>query len=137
MKDYKPELGQMSFGSWMEKDLPEYSKALVLYLLKEFGRIGHNVHHWSQEDYKDLTMSGIEYKPYDYDNNIYNLKFGEVMVSWYKHPGRGMSTNVDLSPEDWIVWFDKCLLALRQYEYDSKPELQGIYTIEYKQYLER
>lgn len=136
-RNYKPELGQSVFGSWEEKELPEYAKALVLYILKEFERIGHNVHHWSQEDYKPLDMSGSEYKPFDYDGNTYNFKFGEVVISWYKYPGRGMSTNVWMSHVDWINWFDKCLLALRQYEYDSKPELQNIYTSEYKEYLER
>ena len=98
MKEYKPELGQFAFGSWLPKDIPEYIQALLMFLLKEFERIGHNIHGWHQEDYEELTMAGVEYRPYYWGNDEEeqckpNFKFEDIMISWYKHPGRGMSTN--------------------------------------------
>jgi hypothetical protein len=44
------------------------------------------------------------------DSNAWvNLEFEDVRIFWYKHCGRGMSTDRDLSRDQWIDWFDQCL----------------------------
>jgi hypothetical protein len=45
-----------------------------------------------------------------------NLKFGEVTINWYKHIGRGMSSNVDWNGEQWHTWFSEALKAIRLYD---------------------
>jgi hypothetical protein len=45
-----------------------------------------------------------------------NLVFENVMVSWYKHMGRGMSINVDWTEKQWREWFDRCLKKLGIYD---------------------
>lgn len=43
-----------------------------------------------------------------------NLKFGEGEIRWYKHPGRGMSVNVDWSPDQWSQWFMQAIEQIRE-----------------------
>lgn len=45
-----------------------------------------------------------------------NFKFGPVVINWYKHMGRGMSTNVDWDEKQWREWFDQALAAIRLYD---------------------
>jgi len=41
-----------------------------------------------------------------------NFKFGEAEIRWYKHVGRGMSTNVDWDEAKWREWFADCFMAI-------------------------
>lgn len=41
-----------------------------------------------------------------------NLAHGNIEVRWYKHPGRGMSLNVDATTEQIISWFDAVIRAI-------------------------
>ncbi len=45
-----------------------------------------------------------------------NLKFGEVIVNWYKYLGRGTSTNVDWTEREWRVWFDDVIAAISEWD---------------------
>lgn len=48
-----------------------------------------------------------------------NMRFGDVRINWYKHLGRGTSTNVDYTDKQWREWMDKVLLELRRWEWDK------------------
>lgn len=52
----------------------------------------------------------------DCSPHLPNLKFEDVEICWYKHPGRGMSTNVSLDERGWRGWLDRCLMAIRGYD---------------------
>lgn len=42
-------------------------------------------------------------KAYDWNKeNIWNLKYGKIEISWYKYLGRGMSINQMLTNYEWI-----------------------------------
>ena len=45
-----------------------------------------------------------------------NFKFGDVSISWYKHPGRGQSCNVKWDERQWRIWFDECMKAIARWE---------------------
>ena len=56
-----------------------------------------------------------------------NFQFEDVAINWYKYPGRGMSTNKDWTPAEWVIWFDRCLAHVRSLDSpdasDSKPKM--------------
>jgi hypothetical protein len=52
----------------------------------------------------------------DCESILPNFKYGEAEIRWYKHPGRGMSVNVDWDEATWRKWLDSCLAAIRKEE---------------------
>jgi hypothetical protein len=63
-----------------------------------------------------------EWKPRDYhlascSPGLPNIKFGSVTVNWYKHIGRGMSTNAALSPAEWVEWFNEAIKVIGLYNH--------------------
>jgi len=50
-----------------------------------------------------------------------NMKFGEVVINWYKYLGRGTSTNVDWDEHQWRVWFDAAIQAIGEWERPLLP----------------
>jgi len=42
-------------------------------------------------------------------------------IRWYKHPGRGMSTNVDWTEKRWRLWLDETLRIIRDHESKVLP----------------
>jgi hypothetical protein len=57
------------------------------------------------------THEGV--KPLDGEQEKPNLEFDGVRIYWYKHAGRGMSTNVSWTPEQWAAWYDDVLTAIQ------------------------
>ena len=117
---YVPELGQLVFGGpYGMFEMSEYAITMFKFLLWEIERVVSNRDrcvHWNRIE--DPKIPGIEWHPYssNEDSPNYgkpNFKFGEVEIQWYKYPGRGMSCNVDWSPNQWAEWFDKCLACIR------------------------
>ena len=119
-KSYMPELGQMAFGQPTQAyPVPDYVEALFFGLWHELERVywnkyqkrmdngGHNI---------PAFIPGLTVRPYNWNDEQDerpNFEYGDVKICWYKYPGRGMSTNVDLSPEQWVAWFRVCLNAIQ------------------------
>ena len=53
-----------------------------------------------------------------------NLKFGAVVINWYKHMGRGMSCNVNWNERQWREWFDDAMRVIRLYDTCHQDEHQ-------------
>ena len=106
-------------------EVDDFVEALILGLYRELERCYWN---WNQEglehrkDWQLLDVpGGFEYRRYywgDEEENcgLPNLKFGPVVINWYKRIGRGMSTNVDWSEKQWREWFDEAMKSVRLYD---------------------
>ena len=121
-KGYVPELGQAAFGCPTgEYDLPEYACACLDYLRKEMDRVWWNVHQEEREEYEAHSFGELEWRPYywgdDEDEAVKpNLAFAGVEIRWYKHPGRGLSCNVDWDANEWAMWMERALSAIRSHD---------------------
>lgn len=78
---------------------------------------------WEKQNPHPPCTCGADeaWKPRDYhlpncSPMLPNLAFGDVRVNWYKHLGRGTSTNVDWNEKQWREWFDAVMAAIRAYE---------------------
>jgi len=52
-----------------------------------------------------------------------NMRFGPVIINWYKYLGRGTSTNVDWDEAQWREWFDSVIRAIEEWE---RPALERL-----------
>lgn len=108
------ELGQMVFGNPVGRfECPEYVTALVKDLLDEISRVFWNREQRVWDQYEDPKIPGIIFHPYYWGDNeecasLPNFKqvSDEAEIRWYKHPGRGMSVNVDRTPRGWVKWYN-------------------------------
>ena len=103
----------------------DFIEALMFGLRRELERCYWN---WNQEqldERKDWELVGLdlgfEYRRYYWGDEEDeagrpNFKFGSVVINWYKHVGRGMSTNVDWNEKQWREWFDEAMKAIRLYD---------------------
>ena len=107
------ELGQALFGNPVgEYDMPEYATALLHTLLHQM-----EIEFWKREQknwerYEDPQIPGIVYRPYCWCNcgdehtpecpaRLSNFEYDGVEIRWYKYPGRGMTCNKELTPNEW------------------------------------
>lgn len=47
----------------------------------------------------------------------FGLRGDAVQIRWYKHPGRGMSTSVQMTADEWVAWHDRVMEALDDVEH--------------------
>jgi hypothetical protein len=130
-KAYTPELGQAFYGCPTEANaMPRYAGALFSEVWRvmgrEFGNTNQRTFNPRGED--DPKIPGFEVRPYWWGDddapqaNMPNFVFGDVQIRWYKYPGRGMSTNVDWSPLQWVAWFDAAIKAIETHGKDRRKE---------------
>lgn len=119
--NYKPELGQAMFGNkWQPYEMPEYAVALFLYIIKEIKRVYWNKNQEEWDMNSDPKLCGIEWGPYWWGDEeapealLPNFKYGKLEISWYKHPGRGMSCNQNLQESGWITFFNEIIKDLHR-----------------------
>ena len=102
----------------------DFVEALIIALKRELDLVYWNWNQESLDDRKDWQFTdlpgGFEYRRYYWDDEeefceLPNMKFAGVSINWYKHIGRGMSTNVDFSNDQWVQWFGEALNAIRLY----------------------
>ena len=127
-KRYMPELGQAvfgcPFGGW---ECPDYVEALLDSLLKEIERVYWNINQKKWDLYEDPKLKDIEYRPYYWGEDEKeaikpNFKYGKIEIRWYKHVGRGMTINKNMTRYKWVEWFNECLKVIR----DQDPSLLDI-----------
>ncbi len=122
MKQYKPELGQLCFGNPVGiYELPEYVAAYLDYIYYEIDRVYWNRFQKEREEHWNPEIKEIEHREYYWGDEKKeaekpNFKFKDVEIRWYKHKGRGMSCNKELTTDEWKDWFNDCLKIIRTYD---------------------
>lgn len=127
LKPYEPELGQWAFGAPTgEFELGELEDWVVSSLrtiatltkVKELGRNygGHAVNFqngvFEMRNYHWCTES-CPPEPEDCsDAALPNFKSGDVEIRWYKHLGRGVSVNREVTREELTEVFQRCRESL-------------------------
>lgn len=143
MKPYNPlshSLVQAMHGVWSEYEADDFVEALLQSILEEIKRVHWNVyqHEWDStywgDSISDPEIPGLYYSRWYTDHcdcggidndrshepNCVGLKpnfqFEDVEFRWYKRPGRGMSTNKNMTSDDWRQWFQRCIDKIRDFD---------------------
>jgi hypothetical protein len=118
-KRYEPEIGQACFGNaYGEFDAGDLGDACVTLILYEIERVFWNTRQKQWDRFDDPGIEGIEYHSYYWGDDEEeaakpNLAGFGLEVRWYKHPGRGMTTNIEIEANGWSDWLDAMLTAIR------------------------
>jgi hypothetical protein len=130
---------QASVGTWEQFQVDDYVDALFEAILNEIERIHWNLYQhvwgptWHADEVENPEIEGISFVRFYADRcdcggnadsdcpkscigRQPNFEFDGVRFTWYKRPGRGMSTNKDWTPLQWKEWFDKCMNHIREFE---------------------
>ena len=118
---YEPEIGQAMFGQpHQEYACGTHVEAAVLYLREELGRVMWNEtqdREWGNpfdNSGGSFTCEEFEVSAYSWsdDDQPYNFRWGDVRLSWYKHCLRGLSSNMEMTPDLTAEMLRACLKAL-------------------------
>lgn len=125
MSEYQPELGQAIFGQPHQAfDVPAIMDAALMRIHREVTRVLWNL---LQRDV-DPFANGEAFRcpafgvwAYDWnddDRQPYNFKHvnSGLEISWYKHSWRGLSANMEITPDLAACVLDECLSAVRALE---------------------
>lgn len=126
------EMGQVAFwGDRVKRyDCPEYITALLKGLDDRLCAAMWNI---NQEEYDSpFDNSGnvegyknetFEVHAFSWDEDYaqpFNFKCGNFEVSWYKYLGRGMTMNREITPDEMVAVFDRCMESM--YDIDKKED---------------
>ena len=118
-------MSTISIPDTCDHKVSDFEAALIEYLLTELDRVYWNYNQHSLADREDWQLldvgEGFEFRRYYWGDNeqeasLPNLKFSDVSVTWYKHPGRSMRTNATWTEAEWRTWFDAALRVIRLYD---------------------
>lgn len=126
MQDFQPELGQAIFGQPSHQfDVPMIMDAVLNYISEELSRVRGNMEQDTPDDpfcnsgpsgnYESEVFSVHAYDWGD-DDQPWNFKCGDVEISWYKYCGRGMSSNVEITPKLANEILTKCVIDVQNLE---------------------
>ncbi|MBN8294925.1 hypothetical protein JI664_23340 [Rhodobacter sp. NTK016B] len=127
---YTPELGQLCFGQpWQEHEVPAIMDAALCFIRDDLARARWNVYQTERpcpfgntgEAFDCDAFSVRAYSWDDSDEQEWNFKCGDVMVSWYKYLGRGMSSNVQITPDMASRILRKCIDGIAAFEKEKSP----------------
>lgn len=119
--DYQPEIGQMCWGQpWQSFDGSVLLDAAVERMARSWERIMWNrlqreVDRPFNNSGASFETEGLAIRAYSWDDSDeqpWNLKCGEVEVSWYKHSWRGLSVNRPMTNDDIADFLSAALAAL-------------------------
>jgi len=122
MGEYEPEIGQILFGQpFKQFAVSELCEAALVMIESEIERVMWNAHQAEYPSPFRNTGSSFEcdafmveaYRWGDQSDQTFNFKWGDVEISWYKHLGRGMSSNIELTPGIIDRMLTDCLAAVR------------------------
>lgn len=122
---YQPELGQALWGQpWKVHPVPAILDAALEAIRYELQRVLWNLRQESIDpfgnngaSFRCPTFTVCSYSWGD-DGQPYNFKHPQsgLLVSWYKYMGRGMSANMDVSPDLAARILTHCLEGLKAVE---------------------
>lgn len=121
MTTFQPELGQMVFGQPAQQyAVPEIMEAVLGAIREEYDRVYWNVHQKEcpspfGNTGADLKTDAFEVQAYSWgdDEQPYNFAWRDLRISWYKYLGRGMSANMEISPDLAAECLTECLASVR------------------------
>lgn len=130
--EYTPELGQMFFGQQHQHYVvPPIMDAALEAIDAELCRAMWNIHQReyvspfrnTAASFKDIPAFQVEAYSWDEDyEQPWNFKCGDLEISWYKYLGRGMSANMEISPDMAATVLQTCVDAIRAYEKGLDPD---------------
>jgi hypothetical protein len=117
MKEYEPELGQILYGQEpQEFECPTYVEAALEYLAESFF---YNKNISDENPFRNTgaqwANSVFEVNAYNWDeesNQLFNFKYKDIEISWYKYLGRGMSINREVSEEECWKMLKACVESI-------------------------
>lgn len=121
---FQPELGQMLFGHAPQQyDGGNLLDAALTYLREELDRVLGNIYQgdppspFSNSGCR-FDTEGLSIHAYDWgdESQPWNLKCGDIEVSWYKWAGRGQSVNKPLTPSEISEFLDAALAIIQSCE---------------------
>ena len=119
MQEYEPELGQMLNGQpYHRYECPEYIVALLQYLEYEMENTydeidGNSPFRNTGQKFSNGVFHVEAYSWNEEVAQLWNFRYLDIEISWYKWLGRGTSINREITPEEAIDMFDKCLESIR------------------------
>lgn len=130
---YQPEAGQICFGkTWQRFDVPDLLDAALRMIAQEIGIVLSNrmqrqvqnpFDRWATSTFDTEGLSVHGYSSVSEDEVApWNLKCGDVEVSWYKGPWRGLSVNRQLTNDDIATFLDRALSILRACDSDIRGD---------------
>ncbi len=142
MSQYEPEIGQMLFGRpTSEYEVPDFAEACFNHARRELGRHWNNVYASEpneQGEYAEFAERGfyppdhqpfgVTYRAYNWDEDAPdepNFAWDGLEIRWYKYPGRGMSCNVDWTPQQWADWLNKFMRYFAKLDQDWFAKLMA------------
>ncbi len=120
VETYQPELGQALFGQpAKEYAVPDLMLAVLGLIRDEMSRVVWNITQQEPADpfgntgasFANDTFSVQAYSWGD-EEQPWNFKWGDLEVGWYKYLGRGMSANVEITPQLCADCLAACLASL-------------------------
>jgi hypothetical protein len=117
MENFEPEIGQLMFGApFQEYKTPNFVEAALIMMEGELDRVMWNINQKIYEspfrntgnDFDSDVFSVHSYN-WDDEEQLWNFKYGDFEVSWYKHLGRSSSMNKKISPQEISDMLDTCL----------------------------
>jgi hypothetical protein len=133
MTQFVPELGQAAFGQpHQEHAVPDIMLAAMTMVSDELSRVMWNIHqtdyhspfHNTGNDFRNDVFHAVAYSWGD-DEQPYNFAWRDLRISWYKHMGRGCSSNIPVTPDLASQCLDDCLASIMRME-EEHDRLQAI-----------
>ena len=117
---FRPEIGQALFGQpHQAHEVPEIMEAALAFIRHRLDTVMWNIH---QKEYvspfsntgnsfKNDVFEAVAYS-WGEEEQPYNFAWKDLRISWYKHAGRGMSSNIPVTPQIASDCLVDCLRSL-------------------------
>ena len=127
------ELGNLMFNTNKNQiyNCPDWVIALLYDINRKLKIVAHNTNHKDFESPFENTGNRwsndvFEVQAYswnDEEEQLYNFKYGNIEISWYKYLGRDTTINGNYSEKELIDMYNKCLKSLRKIDEEKLKEL--------------
>lgn len=120
MSEYAPELGQAIFGQPCQQyEVPDIMDAALCRIRDRLDTVMWNTHQKEYDSpfgntgnsFKNETFEAVAYD-WVSDDQPFNFAWRDLRISWYKYLGRGMSANVEITPDLAAECLRDCLQSL-------------------------
>lgn len=127
MTEHIPELGQIVFGQpHQEFDVPMIMEAAIFRIRDVLDTVMWNINQKeydspfsnSGNSFKNETFEAVAYSWGD-DEQAYNFAWKDLRISWYKWAGRGMSSNILITPELAAACLEDCVASLHRMDEEN------------------
>lgn len=123
---FEPELGQMVFGQpTYDVPVPDFAESLIDGLARRWGIAFWNKNQREWSDWEAADFCGLHVRPYSWSDECENpdnlwIDGHPLRIRWYKHLGRSMSANMELTPKEWAEWHDLAVKEIRSFDGETE-----------------